>query len=174
MGRNQHGITVIELMMVLAVVAILATVGVPAMAGFMAENRVVAKTNLLISHIQFARHSAVTRRAHVVACPSHDQLTCSGGNRWDRGWIIFIDRDNDNAPESPQDVLRVVPPESTLLLHSGGRHRVRFQPMGTAYGTNLTIRVCDARGRAKARAIVVSNPGRVRVRRAVDETECVT
>lgn len=174
MGTRQHGMTVIELMIALAVVAILATVGVPAMARFMAENRVVAKTNLMISHIQFARHSAVTRRAHVVACPSHDQRTCSGGNRWDRGWIIFIDRDNDHAPDSPEDVLRVVAPEKDLLLHSAGRHRVRFQPMGTAYGTNLTIRVCDAHGRARARAIVVSNPGRVRVRRPVDEAECVT
>jgi type IV fimbrial biogenesis protein FimT len=166
--------TLIELLIVLAVLAILATLGVPAMAGFVAENRVAAKTNLAISHLQFARHAAVTRRANVVACPSNDQLNCSGENRWDRGWIIFIDRDNDRAPDSPADVLRVVAPDDALLLHSAGRNRVRFQPMGTAYGTNLTIRVCDARGRAEARAIVVSNPGRVRVRRSVADAECET
>ncbi len=174
MGTSNRGITVLELMVVLAVAAILVTVGVPAMADFVAENRVAAKTNLMMSHIQFARHSAVTRRANVVACPSEDQLACSGSNRWDRGWIIFVDRDNDRQPDRPEDILRVVPPEDRLLLHSAGRKRVRFQPMGGAFGTNLTIRVCDARGQAEARAIVVSNPGRVRVRRSVDHAECET
>lgn len=172
MHKTQRGITLLELMVVLAVAGILVTVGVPAMADFVAENRVAAKTNLMMSHIQYARHSAVTRRANVVACPSKDRLACSGDNRWDRGWIIFIDRDNDRQPDSPEHILRVVEPEDRLLLHSAGRNRVRFQPMGGAFGTNLTIRVCDIRGQAEARAIVVSNPGRVRVRRSVDQAEC--
>ncbi|MFP4209012.1 MAG: GspH/FimT family pseudopilin [Wenzhouxiangella sp.] len=172
MHSRPDGLTLIELLIVLAVAAILATIGVPAMAGFVAESRVTAKTNLMMAHIQFARHSAVTRRANVVACPSEDQLQCSGSNRWDRGWIIFVDRDNDREPDSPEAILRVVAPEERLLLHSAGRNRVRFQPMGGAFGTNLTIRVCDARGQAQARAIVVSNPGRVRVRRSVDGAEC--
>lgn len=174
MDQAHQGMTLIELMVVLAVMAILATIGVPAMAGFLAENRVAAKTNLAISHLQFARHSAVTLRANVVACPSDDQFSCSGGNRWDRGWVIFIDRDNDREPDRPEDVLRIVAPDRGLLLHSAGRNRVRFQPMGTAYGTNLTIRVCDPHGKAEARAIVVSNPGRVRVRRSVGVAECAT
>ena len=172
MPRYHHGITLIELLLVVAISAILLTIGLPAMAGFVAENRVTAKTNLTMSHIQYARHAAITLRSNVVACPSDDQLQCSGDNRWDRGWIIFIDRNNNRQPDSPDDILRVVPPEPRLLLHSAGRTRVRFQPMGGAFGTNLTIRVCDARGQAQARAIVVSNPGRVRVRRDVGEEEC--
>ncbi len=173
MNRNEQGLTLIELLIVISIAAILMTIGLPAMAGFVAENRVTAKTNLMMAHIQYARHSAVTLRSNVVACPSDDQQTCSGSNRWDGGWIIFVDRNNNrHQPERPEDVLRVVPPETRLLLHSAGRNRVRFQPMGGAFGTNLTIRVCDARGQAQARAIVVSNPGRVRVRRDVGQAEC--
>lgn len=172
MLQKTKGLTLIELMIVLAIAAILATIGVPAFAGLLAESRITAKSNVLMTHIQYARHSAVHLRTNVVACPSLDQFHCSG-NRWDRGWIIFVDRNNNrHQPERPEDVLRVVPPESRLLLHSAGRNRVRFQPMGGAFGTNLTIRVCDARGQAQARAIVVSNPGRVRVRRDVGQAEC--
>lgn len=173
MPRNTLGLTLIELLITLTVAAILLSIGVPAMAGFIAESRITAKSNLLMSHIQYARHSAITLRANVVACPSEDQLSCSGSNRWDRGWIIFIDRDNDRRPDRPEDVLRVVQPEDRLLMHSAGRTRVRFQPMGGAFGTNLTIRVCDPAGQARPRAVVVSNPGRARVSTEVDPAECV-
>ena len=172
MKQRQSGLTLIELIFVLAVAAILAAIGLPAMAGFVAENRVSAKTNVTLAHLQFARQSAVTRRANVVACPSDDHASCSGHNRWDQGWIIFIDRDNDREADTPADLLRVVAPKEALLLHSAGRHRVRFQPSGAAYGTNLTIRVCDPRNQADARAIVVSNPGRVRVSRDLSQSEC--
>jgi type IV fimbrial biogenesis protein FimT len=172
METKQQGLTLIELIFVVAVVAVLASVGLPAMASFVAENRVAAKTNLMMAHMQFARHSAVTRRANVVACPSIDQSRCSGDNRWDKGWIIFIDRDNDREPDSDSSVLRVIAAQDRLTMHSGGRHRVRFQPSGAAFGTNLTIRVCDTEERADARAIVVSNPGRVRVRKDVRDPEC--
>jgi len=107
-----------------------------------------------------------------VACPSADQSSCSGSNRWDKGWIVFIDRNNDREPDSTADIIRVVAAQDQLTMHSGGRHRVRFQASGAAYGTNLTIRVCDADAVAEARAIVVSNPGRVRVRRDVSGAEC--
>lgn len=172
MDIKQSGLTLIELIFVLAIAAILATIGLPAMASFVAESRVTAKTNLTMAHLQFARQAAVTHRANVVACPSADHTRCSGDNRWDQGWVIFIDRDNDREADTPGDVLRVVAPQEALLLHSAGRHRVRFQPSGAAYGTNLTIRVCDLRNGAEARAIVVSNPGRVRVRRGLTEREC--
>ena len=172
MLQKAKGLSLIELMIVLSIAAILATIGVPAFAGLLAESRITAKSNLLMAHIQYARHSAVKLQTQVVACPSVDQFHCSG-NRWDQGWIIFVDRNNNRRPDTAADVLRVVGPDASLLMHSGGRYRVRFQPGGGAFGTNLTIRVCDPSGRAKPRAVVVSNPGRARVSREVAPGECV-
>lgn len=173
MFQNAKGLTIIELLVVLSVIAILVTIGVPAMAGLVAESRITAKSNLLMSHVQYARHSAIILRTQVVACPSLDQLHCSGDNRWDRGWIVFIDRNNNGRPDDAGDVLRVIAPEPQLLMHSAGRTRVRFQPSGSAFGTNLTIRVCDPSGRAKPRAVIVSNPGRARVSSDVPAADCL-
>ncbi|TVS13247.1 MAG: prepilin-type N-terminal cleavage/methylation domain-containing protein [Wenzhouxiangella sp.] len=173
MRHHARGLTIVELMITLAVAAILASVGVPAMGGFIAESRITTKSNVLMAHVQFARNAAITMRSNVVACPSADQQGCSGDNRWDQGWIVFIDRENQGAPSSPEDVLRVIAPETRLLLHSAGRTRVRFQPGGGAFGTNLTIRVCDPTGRASPRAVIVSNPGRARVSSAVNPSECL-
>lgn len=173
MPNPARGITLIELLVTLSVAAILLTIGIPAMAGFVAESRITAKSNALMAHVQYARHSAITLRANVIACPGIDVQGCSGSNRWDQGWVVFIDRNNNGRPAGPEDVLRLIPAEEQLLIHSAGRTRVRFQPSGGAFGTNLTIRVCDPAGRAHPRAIVVSNPGRARVTRDVNPADCI-
>lgn len=169
---HAKGLTLIEILITLAVLAILASIGLPAFSGLLAEARMTAKSNTLMAHVQYARHAAVTLRTHVVACPSRDLQQCAG-NRWDQGWIVFIDPNNNGRPDQPEDILRVIAAEPKLLIHSAGRHRVRFQPTGGAFGSNLTIRVCDPAGRAKPRAVVVSNPGRARVTRDVSPSECL-
>jgi len=172
MSNNQYGLSVIELMIVLSIVAVLATIAIPSLGAFVQESRVTSMSNHLVANLQYARHEAVFRRANVVACPGDDQLGCTGSNRWDQGWIVFIDANDSRQPDHPEDILRVVAPDERMLMHSAGRTRVRFQPHGGAYGTNLTIRVCDTTLRAQPRAVIVSNPGRVRVNRELDVGEC--
>lgn len=168
---KQRGLTLIELMITLAVLAVLATSAVPAMTRFIDEQRLTAGANLLVTHLQYARSEAIARNLPVSACPSPDGLTCQG-NRWDMGWMVFIDRHKSAQPASPQEVLRVVQPETALQMSSGGRKWVRFQGSGAAYGSNLTIRVCAPRSDSSARAVIVSNPGRVRAERNADPTDC--
>jgi type IV fimbrial biogenesis protein FimT len=48
------------------------------------------------------------------------------------------------------------------LRSSAGRTRVTFQGNGGNAGSNLTFTLCDGRGPAKARALVLSNSGRLR------------
>jgi type IV fimbrial biogenesis protein FimT len=172
MLSNQRGLTLVELMIALAVAAVILTSAVPAFGRFVQENRVTATTNHLVTHLQYARHEAVFRNAYVAACPSVDGKQCTGGNRWDEGWIIYVDASNSGQPDHPDDILRVVGADPRVLMHSAGRFRVRFQGHGGAYGTNLTIRVCDVSEQAGPRAVIVSNPGRIRATRDLPPAEC--
>ncbi len=172
MKSRQSGLSLLDLMITLAVMFVLLTIALPSMGNLVREHRLTSHSNTLLAHLHYARHEAVFRRQHVTACPSLDQLECTGDNRWDRGWIVFIDADRSGQPDSERDILRVVQPTDSLLMHSAGRIRVRFQPHGGAYGTNLTIRVCDPSGSADPRAVVVSNPGRIRSTDQVDPAEC--
>jgi type IV fimbrial biogenesis protein FimT len=172
MLSRAQGLTLIELMIVIAVAAVILTSAVPAFGRFVQENRVTATTNHLVTHLNYARQEAVFRNAYVAACPSTDGQQCTGGNRWDQGWIVYLDASNSGQPDHPDDILRVVGPDDRMLMHSAGRFRVRFQGHGGAYGTNLTIRVCDTTEQASPRAVIVSNPGRVRSTRDVDPAEC--
>jgi type IV fimbrial biogenesis protein FimT len=172
MPNKTSGLTLIELMVALAVAAVIFTSAIPAFGRMVQENRITSMTNHLVAHLQYARHEAVFRNMYVAACPSIDGEQCTGGNRWDQGWIIYADPNNSRQPDRPEDVLRVVGADDRMLMHSAGRFRVRFQGHGGAYGTNLTIRVCDVTGQASPRAVVVSNPGRIRSTRDVDVAEC--
>lgn len=172
MHCRESGLTVIELMVALAIIAVILTSAVPALGRMIQEQRVTAATNQLVAHLQYARHEAVFRGVHVAACPSTNGVQCTGGNRWDQGFIVYADPDNSRQPGSIDDILRVVGTDELLLLHSAGRTRVRFQAHGGAYGTNLTIRVCDRNQQASPRAVIVSNPGRIRSTRDVDPAEC--
>ncbi len=171
MPTRTNGFTLIELILAIALLAVLLTLALPAMSGFTQQQRVISASNHLMTHLQLARNEAVTRNSYVTACPSPDQLSCQG-NRWDLGWIIFHDPDRTSQPESPAQILRVVQPDERLLMHSGGRLFVRFQPNGGAYGSNLTVRICDPQQLAEPRSVIVSNPGRPRVSSELPADAC--
>jgi type IV fimbrial biogenesis protein FimT len=171
MFEKQRGLTVLELIISLSLAAVLAGLAIPSMTTFIANQRITAATNEMIAHLQFARLEAVTRHQNVVACPSLDQQRCAG-NRWDRGWMIFADADDNRQPDTISDVLRVIQADPRAVISSGGRERVRFQPGGGAYGTNLTLRICAASAHVDGRAVIVSNPGRVRMNRRLSAAEC--
>ena len=171
MHDKERGLTLLELVCSLALAAILVGLAVPSMADFAANQRITAATNQMIAHLQYARTQAITRNQNVVACPTIDQQHCSG-NRWDRGWMVFSDADNNRQPDAVEDVLRVVQADHRAVVSSGGRDRVRFQPHGGAYGSNLTLRICAANHRVAGRAVIVSNPGRVRMNKRLDPADC--
>lgn len=173
MSRQKHsGFTIIEAMIGIAVLAVILTTAVPAMGKFMDQQRLTAMANRLVGHLQFARGRAITHNTVVAACPSSDGRSCTGGNRWEEGWIVYLDPQKTGQPARPEDVLRVVQAENKHVIRSGGRHRVRFQGSGTAYGTNLTINVCLPDNPDAGRAVIVSNPGRVRATREVEPSAC--
>jgi type IV fimbrial biogenesis protein FimT len=172
MKEPAPGMSLIELMITLSIAAVLLSIAAPSLGSLIQENRITAMSNTLVSHLQYARHEAVFRRSHVAACPGDMATGCTGDNRWDQGFIVFIDDNRSGQPNHEDDILRVVGPDDRMLMHSAGRTRVRFQPHGGAFGTNLTIRVCDQSRRATPRAVIVSNPGRVRVEREIEMEEC--
>ena len=94
--RRTKGFTLVELMITLLVAAVVLGIGVPNFQEFIANNRMAAATNDLISVLHLARGEAVKRRANVTICPSADWdnfgvSSCTAGGRLADGWILFVD-----------------------------------------------------------------------------------
>ncbi|MFC3656853.1 GspH/FimT family pseudopilin [Xanthomonas hyacinthi] len=158
------GFTLVESLITMAVLAILVAVGLPSFGRFVATQRAIATTNLLVGHIAATRASAVHRARDVVLCPSQNGTTClAAGTDWSAGWIAFVDPDGNRTPGSPADILLVEarPADGPLRIHSTpGRTSLRYRADGYSTGTNLTLSVCVADRRLSK--IVVNNSGRPR------------
>lgn len=169
-----QGLTLVELVSTLAVLVTLLTVGVPAFAGLQQRIRVATTFHLLSTSLASARIAAVKHGGAVAVCPSSDGRTCHGQPVWDDGWILFRDPANVGQPLAADDVLQVFDGvRGGLALRSTrGRVRVRFTPDGWAYGSNISIRLCDVRGeRRHLGSVVVNNAGRTRSER-LEATAC--
>ena len=59
---NNHGFTLVELMITIALLAIVATIAVPNFVQFIRNNQVQAKADELGSFLQYARAQAVSKR----------------------------------------------------------------------------------------------------------------
>lgn len=171
MRAPAKGLTLIELLTAVAVLAVLATLGLPALQDAAQRWRGAAALHHLSGSFALARSAAVARGHPVSVCPATPEGRCGGGRDWSGGWLVYADRARRDQPAGPEDVLRRHRGEAGIAVHtSAGRQRVRFQPDGRAGGSNLSLHVC-ADG-ALLGQIVVNNGGRARSQRPAGPTPC--
>ncbi|MDG2524574.1 GspH/FimT family pseudopilin [Stenotrophomonas sp. HITSZ_GD] len=164
--QRPSGFTVLELLVTLAVLAVLLGLGIPAFRASLERQRISGAVFLVAAQFATARHAAITRREVVTLCPSAGGTECDETMDWSHGWLMYGGRHRASQPEAPQAVLRRFPPpgHATLRFHSSaGRRALHFLPDGRSAGSNLRLRICLA-GQLRGE-VVVNNLGRVRSRR---------
>jgi type IV fimbrial biogenesis protein FimT len=87
---TQTGFTLMELLMTIAIAAIVATIGIPSFQYVTNSNRVAGEVNGLLADLQFARAEAIKEGQPVTVCMSKGGVTCdTTGNAWNSGWIVY-------------------------------------------------------------------------------------
>jgi len=158
-----RGFTLIELIFAIAIIAILCAISLPALGSLMQSSQSRSTNTQLLTALNLARITAVSRESEIVICPSADQKNCDASPWWQHGWIVFDDRDRNGKRNGDEPVLNVAQAQPGMAVESSsGREHVTYRIDGSATGTNLTFTLCDRRGAAYANTIVVSNSGRPR------------
>lgn len=161
--RNR-GVTLLELMVTLAVSAVLLVLAVPSFGGMWLDSRRAVAVNAMIHGIFLARTTAVVRNHVVSICRSSDGETCDNQfDDWQHGWIVFVNHDRDDPPVRDEG-------EPLLAVQAGweggtvtsNRRAYSFRQFQHRV-VNGTIVFCDRRGSAHARAIIINSAGRPRV-----------
>ena len=187
--KKYSGFTLIELMVALAVVAVLISVGLPKMSVFFKGNRMVTNANDLLAGLHIARSEAIKRNSRVSICKSTnaDAATpkCTTGDEgWDEGWFVFVEgRDEGNIfgtyTAADGAVLRInTGAEGSNVTITAGDTGVDKYVSFTSRGVpklrngssqSGVYRVCDDRGLKNAaggvvaRGVLLNASGRVRV-----------
>lgn len=166
-GVRTSGFTLVELMVTLAVAAILMAIATPSFTSLINSNRLSGGANELVAALQTARMEAVRRNARVLVCRSENSQTCAGaGDLWP-AWLVFVDVDADGVLDANEPVLRVGNAHSAVQVRASPAltvDRLLFRPDGfarnsaTPHGSLLTasFAVCLPTGRPAENMRIVS------------------
>ena len=95
--KKNSGFTLTELMVTLVIVGIVAVIGGPSLRTFVQGSQLVSSSNELVSTLHVARSEAIKLNRKVTICASTDGTSCSGGAKWQKGWIVFVDANDDHV-----------------------------------------------------------------------------
>ena len=167
-------------MVAACVLAVLAAIGVPAMAKLIDSTRLTFYANDFLSAMYLARSEAIKRNGRASLCKSSTGFSCSTDGGWEQGWIVFRDQNSSGSVEPGEVVVhrtQALPVGFRLVGNQTLANYISFAPSGR---TRLvsgafqagTLTLCkQSRGRGEARQIVINNAGRARVNRE-REHEC--
>lgn len=148
----ERGFTIIELMVVVAVLAIIATVAVPSFQQIIENNRLATEANRIFSAMSYARSEA-------VRVGDDASMTAATGG-FSNGWCVHLGANCTGA-----DILRQF--EAGDLAYSSSGNQVTFNARGEMKNANFQIAVeplnCDSGEVDKRRVISVSLSGRASI-----------
>lgn len=165
---RENGFTLIEMMIAIAVTALLLSLAVPAVDLFVSNSRQTGAINDFVASIHMARSTAVTTNSRVTVCPSSTGLDCDAAS-WDQGWIVFADFDSNGSVGGNEAVVASSGPVDGLSFQSGEfANRMVYRSNGrvasaSANGNAGQFTVCDDRGAEHAKVMIVDLSGRPRV-----------
>ena len=163
----ESGFTLVELMISVAVLAVLLSIAVPSFTNATLGSRLSSHANSLVAGAALARSEAIKRNAVVTMCVSSDGAACAASGGWQQGWIV-IHTASGNVLLSERAA-----PEGFRITAADDFTRVNFQPtgVGVTYSpttpASATLTVCRSSPStgSQERVVTLTPTGRASVSR---------
>lgn len=170
--RLNPGFSLVELLVSMAVLAMLMTVALPAYTAMLTNHRLATQANSFLNALHLARSEAIKRNVRVALCKSSTGEHCADAGGWQQGWIVFEDANNNGLRDEAETLIMRAPPLKAGFVMTGNSpvaEYVSYTPMGlTKMSSDAfqagTITLCPPAGKINsARQVIISITGRPRI-----------
>lgn len=174
---KSQGFTLIELIIVLAVLSIMLGLALPNLRGTIARNQLLGQANEMAGAIALARSEAVTRGTQAGICASADGKKCSGKTSdWNKYTLVFADSNRDGTYTQPSksaaddgvnDWLLRSFDANEEVTHTSGSPAIFFNETGfNSVRSQITVQVCHEKlsEHDGCRLVTIAPSGAVTVR----------
>ncbi len=167
---NKDGFSLIELIISIAIMAILIGISVPSFTSIIARNNVVTQTNTIFESLYLARSYAITQQKNVHVChmSKPDSLECHQqrdyNTAWSNGWLIFADVNNTNEYDDGDNLIRAFQASERANIVFNQQGRLRFFPDGSARSAGFYV--CDKQQK-NYRHVYLLHSGRARANETI-------
>lgn len=159
---KKQGFTLIELMVAIAVVAILSTIALPRMDSFLVKMRVDNEINEIQRLLLTARNMAINTGKNTTVCPLSSSGACT--TNWQNEISVFTNSDNVLATNTsfaaPDEVVKI-----KSKIKSGDKlqytqNSIIYTPDGRLLTTSSNFSYCPKDNAEQSRGVSISLSGR--------------
>ena len=144
--RRLAGFTLIELMLSIAIGAVLLVIGVPSFNDLLRSIRLSTAMSQFTSDLYAAKGEAIKRNARVLVCAKNASSdTCNAVTNWATGWLVCIDADangtcdaSTSADPNPLIVRKAIHETLTLTGPAAGVAFTSTGPTAAAAAYSLS------------------------------------
>jgi type IV fimbrial biogenesis protein FimT len=111
LSRTAHGFTLPEVLIVVLILGVLLTTGVPQFADFVRQQRVKTASFDLFSTLVHARSEAITRNGQVTVAPT--------GGSWINGWTVTGPGGTVIRRQEAVPAIAITGPDAVVFAESG-------------------------------------------------------